>query len=165
MIVTNETGVYNLQTLSQDPGEVQRWINALQRAVSTWKKQQQDKRSKLVVPIAKKDKEVLEGYLDELGYFGYWYRYYFVLKDAVLYRFPNKGEPQSRRTQLYRCTMDEYVPEDQAPDVPCTSFRIVTPLRETIILRGETLENMHHWCNNLVRQKLMIEEFIDCIVH
>jgi len=44
---------------------------------------------------------------------------------GILYRFPNKGETQSRRIPLYKCQFEEYRPNDQN----LFAFKITSPSR------------------------------------
>jgi hypothetical protein len=107
--------------------------------------------------------------LQELGVFRKWYQQYFVLKEGILYRFPNKGEQQTRRIPLYKCRFEEYNQEQSTTTTTTATaaatifaFRIVSPTRQ-ITLRADSEMLMHEWLNALLKAALISEEYVNSV--
>lgn len=60
---------------------------------------------------------------------------------------------------LYKCTFEEYESERRE-----FCFVITTPNKKQAYFSADSIEEMHHWLNAIVIQKLVLEENIDSIV-
>ena len=62
---------------------------------------------------------------------------------------------------LFKAELTEYRPEKL--DGRCFQLRD-SKLTQTLILRASTVEEMHLWLNNILKQKVIIEETINSII-
>ena len=62
---------------------------------------------------------------------------------------------------LYKAELTEYRP--QKTEGRCFQVRDAKQT-QTIVLRARDEEEMHHWLNNILKQKVLIEETIDSII-
>jgi hypothetical protein len=70
------------------------------------------------------------------------------------------GETQTDRLPLYGSVIEAYA-DSQFPDV---CFKITSRDQRVWCLKAETEKEMHEWLNNVLRQKVIIEEFIGSII-
>jgi hypothetical protein len=71
-----------------------------------------------------------------------------------------KGEAQADRLPLYGSVIESY--EDLNFKDVC--FKVTSRDARIWYLRAENEQEMHQWLNNLLRQKVIIEEFIGSII-
>jgi len=168
MVVTADR-VYHLQ--ADTPEEMQRWMQAIKKAQAFFKKQVAERQQQQQLlggaaapwaPVKYNPKEYKEGYLCALGAFKSWKQSYFVLKDGILYKFKNKGEGQSGRTHLFGCKFEDY--QLTPPEQEITCWKINRPSGQWLVLRADSFLDMHEWLNAMLKQQLVIEEFINAIV-
>lgn len=160
MIVT-ENRVYYLQ--ADTSGEKEKWVQSLTRAIDIWKQRaekKQDLTNTKLKDILPTSREYKEGYLFDMNFLYQWRSSYFVLKDGILFRYGNKGEAQADRLPLYGSVIESYA-DASFPDV---CFKITSRDQKTWYLRAETEKEMHEWLNNVLRQRVIIEEFIGSII-
>jgi hypothetical protein len=75
----------------------------------------------------------------------------------------DQGGEQVGKFPLYKAELSEYRPEKASLEGRCFQLRDPRGL-ETIILRARDVEEMHHWLNNILKQKVLIEETINAII-
>ena len=88
-----------------------------------------------------------------------WKMQYFVLKDATLFQFPNKGTEQSRRIPLFQCDFQPFTRPEE-PNI--WAFKIIAATK-TITLKAESEMEMHSWVNALLKQRILAEEFVNTV--
>jgi hypothetical protein len=94
---------------------------------------------------------------------GSWVRQWVVMKGGMLFVYT---EPSSKSIKakhaLYHCRLSEYEPERHQ-----YAFHAVTQQPDgkesAIVLKAVSEEEFHRWLNELVKQKVAIEEFMDAI--
>jgi len=165
MIVMNDR-IYHFQCDS--PQDMTRWMKGLKQALLMWKKQLRESQ-RILKDVSVQEmprKDIKEGYLYELNMFKQWKPYFYILKDGILLSFKNKGDSRTGRIPLYGCKFEEYLDQDGDPEEETSAFKITTPDGKTTILKaGNGWMEMHEWLNTILRQQLVIEEFINSIVH
>jgi hypothetical protein len=98
-----------------------------------------------------------------LNFLSIWRPQFYVLKDGILFSYKNKGEPQGDKIPLFGCTLEEYPNPDDPNDF--SSFKITAKDGyKTWYLKAESEPEMHKWLNAILRQKVIIEEFVGSIV-
>lgn len=58
------------------------------------------------------------------------------------------------------CKLEEYQLEDQKPHEQSICFKLTTPKGKTTIYRAEDWQQMQEWSNAILKQQLIIEEFV-----
>lgn len=143
--------MYHLQ--AEDKEDLQRWMTTLSRAIELWKK------SRVGSPqAAVEEKSYREGYLYDYSMLYGWKKQYFILKDGIFFRFRNKGEAQNGRIVLYEAKLESY-----RPDIEDSAFKIVSKSGKTFTLKADNQQEMTLWVNAILRQQLMIEDFLSTI--
>lgn len=80
------------------------------------------------------------------------------MKGGVLFFYEKKGGKRKAKVALYKCVIEEYNPESSN-----NCFRVTPTTGKNIVLRAKNEQEMHKWLNSIIRQKVEIEDVIDCI--
>lgn len=157
-MISTADRVYHLQCDTAE--DMYKWIETLRKAKLLFKRQ--ERTSSILSSVSYNRKQYREGFLFELAIFKTWRQFYFILKDGVLFKYKNKGETQIGRIHLYGCKFEDY--QWDSNEAETTSFRITSPSGQTSVLRATTFQEMHGWLNELLKQQIVIEEFINSII-
>jgi len=106
-----------------------------------------------------------EGWLNKLGFFGF-SKVWVVLRAGVISYSETEGGKQLGRVLLYKCHLEEYDPKHKQ------NCFMATPLHESsslsifkwasgVVFQAKDEMDMHEWLNEVVKQKVMIEDIID----
>jgi len=87
---------------------------------------------------------------------------FYVLKDGILFSHKNKGEEQNDRMPLFGCALEEY--QDIYTPNDFTSFKVTGKDGRIWYLKADSEQQMHQWLNAVLRQKIIIEDYIGSIV-
>lgn len=183
--VDPQNGIFKISTPDQpyllsayDQASMDIWLKYLRKTRNFYLGQKELLSS---APIASKDEIQQSGPLEKLCRFNKWKTRWFVLRDGVLFRYNNKvgvlflffshkkliilifikGGEQLGKFPLYKAELSEYRPEKM--EGRCFQLRDAKQL-QTLVLRAKDVEEMHHWLNNILKQKVLIEETINSII-
>eukprot|EP01119_Soliformovum_irregulare_P003994 TRINITY_DN1500_c0_g1_i6.p1 TRINITY_DN1500_c0_g1~~TRINITY_DN1500_c0_g1_i6.p1 ORF type:complete len:781 (-),score=204.86 TRINITY_DN1500_c0_g1_i6:92-2434(-) len=155
-LITSELE-YNLQATDEE--SALRWMAGLIQEVCRIQLEPVLKPESVVATPFAQLHEIKEGPLEKMGHFKKWSTLYTVVKGGVIFFFEKKGGKKKSKFPLYKALLEEYNPESNP-----ACFKI-TALGKTIILRASDEQEMHHWLNTILRQKIMIEETVNAITH
>eukprot|EP01105_Mastigella_eilhardi_P021786 TRINITY_DN52_c4_g1_i1.p1 TRINITY_DN52_c4_g1~~TRINITY_DN52_c4_g1_i1.p1 ORF type:complete len:679 (+),score=223.09 TRINITY_DN52_c4_g1_i1:37-2037(+) len=148
--------------------EMHQWITRLYVVVEQLQKEKEieskpaavlTRQNTMVVSYSKFEKK--EGWL-EMKCFLHWSRVWIVIQGGMMFVHSNQTTKATQRYPLYRCVLDEYHPESIVGAFHMTITH-EGGKKSKVVLRAPCIEEMHYWLNFMVKQKLAVEETIDCI--
>jgi len=156
--------IYLLQAPS---GEVrQYWIDNLNRAVETAKKQSRQDENSLAFEdresgsvITMRDVMRKDGYLTEKTLWG-WKKRWCVLKDGLLRIYADKNLGTPEKVPLYEADLADFAEKQNAFQITHSKQSLVS---KKVILQAETDMAMQEWCTAIIKQKFVIEMAINSI--